>query len=181
MKFSIPTSFLFFALPLMARAAIQSDFQPELAPETGLDSVRNLSDEGTIEVNLDVGPTSDEIKVLFLKDMEAGVLKTDGVDPDKDDAEGSETIEVNLDVGPTSDEIKALFLKDMEAGVLETDGLDPDKDDAEGSDQPGLRGRKLQSSSYWTNYVLLCKNSDCQGGHVWARAGGPQHALANWE
>ena len=72
----------------------------------------------------------------------------------------------------SDDEMEALFLDDMAHGVGILTG-DPDYEEEMEDWETGLgggralRGRQLQSS----RYVLLCRHSNCRGGHYWASPG----------
>ena len=61
-------------------------------------------------------------------------------------------------------EIDQLFMDDINSGDIGDFMVHPDGDEDE--DEDG-EGRKLQS----TTHVLLCKHSNCQGGHVWVPPG----------
>eukprot|EP00546_Thalassionema_frauenfeldii_P008981 CAMPEP_0178914766 /NCGR_PEP_ID=MMETSP0786-20121207/11623_1 /TAXON_ID=186022 /ORGANISM="Thalassionema frauenfeldii, Strain CCMP 1798" /LENGTH=255 /DNA_ID=CAMNT_0020587741 /DNA_START=52 /DNA_END=819 /DNA_ORIENTATION=- len=77
----------------------------------------------------------------------------------------------------TEMEIENLFIEDLESGHIDEMMVHPDQDDFDGEEMftnyedenNKLRGRsrKLQTSSL----TLLCRHSNCQGGHVWLRPG----------
>ena len=66
-------------------------------------------------------------------------------------------------------DIEALFEQDMAEGVTIMHGDPAYDEDSEDEGGRALRGgaRTLQSD----NYVLLCKHSECTGGHFWAAPG----------
>jgi hypothetical protein len=93
-------------------------------------------------------------------------------EPQAVDVTQRELAEVEQDIPLRQDEIEALFHKDMEDGVGiiigEPDEEDNDSASVNEKDGSNLRGRRVLQSSSLT---LLCKNSDCQNGHVWVSPG----------
>ena len=73
---------------------------------------------------------------------------------------GIDNVKGGDDGALTDYEIEQLFMDDIELGDMEEFMIE-DFDDIDDQDDGG---RKLQSSS---SYVLLCKHSNCQGGHAW--------------
>ena len=71
-------------------------------------------------------------------------------------------------VALTDEEIEALFEQDMMNG--ENILFDPDYESEEG-DGRKLRGGGRKLFNYSGNYCMLCKHSNCQGGHVFLGPG----------
>ena len=77
---------------------------------------------------------------------------------------GIDDVEGGDDGALTDYEIEQLFMDDIESGDMEEFMIE----DFDNIDDEDDGGRKLQSSS---SYVLLCKHSNCQGGHAWVPPG----------
>ena len=71
--------------------------------------------------------------------------------------------------GISDSDYDRIFLDDIAYCLPMQKGEPLEDEDEDESSDGNLGDRKLQSSS--TRYVLLCKNSDCRGGHVYAGPG----------